>query len=79
MKRSKALIAAVPSPGTAAGSAAVSHTDSPVVLACATTRDSDVWPIPRRGEFTIRVKPTTSAGFLRTVRYATASLISARS
>ncbi len=56
MKRPNALTAAVPRPGTAAGSAAASHTLTPIVSAWAMTRESDVCPIPRRGELTTRVK-----------------------
>ena len=55
MKRSKERTAAVPSPGTAPGSAAASQTGMPIVSACARTRESDVWPIPRRGELATRV------------------------
>ena len=35
--------------------------------------------MPRRGEFTTRPNATVSAGFTSSVRYASASLISARS
>ena len=79
MKRWNAFTAAVPSPGTASGSAAASHTVMPAVLAQPITRDIEVAPIPRRGELTMRPKLTTSCGLTSTVRYATASLISARS
>ena len=79
MKRSSARTAAVPSPGTDEGSAAASHTGMPIVSAWASTRESDVCPIPRLGELATRVKDTASCGLPRTVRYAIASLISARS
>ena len=68
MKRSSARTAAVPSPGTVAGSAAASHTGMPIVSAWAMTRESDVWPIPRLGELATRVKETTSCGLARIVR-----------
>ena len=68
MKRPSARIAAPPSPGTAAGSAAASQMLAPIVCAWAMTRPSDVWPIPRRGELTTRVNETTSKGLARIVR-----------
>ena len=40
----------------------------PVVLASATTRDSDVCPMPRRGELAMRVKEIASCGLTSTVR-----------
>ena len=43
------------------------------------TRDSDVCPSPRRGEFAIRVNAFASWGLTMNVRYATRSRISARS
>ena len=79
MKRPIALRAAVPSDGTSSAAAAASHGEMPIVSACASTRESDVWPIPRLGEFAIRVNAPPSAGLTRNVRYATASLTSARS
>ena len=54
MKRSSALRAAVAEPGDVVASAA-SQTVIPIAAACASTRDSDVCPIPRRGELAIRV------------------------
>ena len=54
MNRRSDLTAAAPSPGTSSGAAASSHTVSPVVLAWASSRDTVVLPIPRRGELTIR-------------------------
>jgi hypothetical protein len=50
-----------------------------IVAAWASTRESDVCPIPRLGEFAIRVNAPPSAPLTRKLRYATASLISARS
>ena len=41
MKRPSALRAAVPSPGTLSGSAAASHTGTPIVSACESTRESE--------------------------------------
>ena len=79
MNRRSDLIAAAPRPGTSSGAAASSHTVSPVVLACESSRETVVLPIPRRGELTIRVNAPTSCGLTSTVRYAIASLISARS
>ena len=79
MKRPNALSAAVPSPGTRSGSAAASHTGTPIVSACESTRDSEVCPIPRFGELATRVNAPASCGLARNVRYAIASLISARS
>jgi hypothetical protein len=52
---------------------------SPIVLAWESSRACVCWPIPRRGELTTRVNDTASAGFAIRERYATASLISARS
>ncbi len=54
MKRPSALIAADPSPGTDAGSAAASQMLMPTVEAWVSTRESDVCPIPRRGLFATR-------------------------
>jgi hypothetical protein len=51
----------------------------PIASACAITRDSDVCPSPRRGEFAIRVNAPWSCGLTMNVRYAIASRISARS
>ena len=79
MKRPSALLAAVPSPGTLSGSAAASHTGTPIVSAKERTRESEVWPSPRFGEFATRVNAPASCGLIRKVRYAMASLISARS
>ena len=62
MKRRSAFTAAAPSPGTWSGCAAASHTGMPSEEEWASTRDSEVCPIPRRGELTTRVKLTTSAG-----------------
>ena len=79
MKRPSALRAAVPSPGTLSGSAAASHTGTPIVSACERTRESEVWPSPRLGELATRVNAPASCGLAMNVRYATASRISARS
>ena len=79
MNRRSALTAGAPSPGTCSGSEAASQIDVPIVLQNASTRDSEVEPIPRRGELTIRVNAPTSCGLTSVVRYAIASLISARS
>ena len=79
MKRPSARWAAVPSAGTSSGLTAASQGGMPIVSACASTRESDVWPMPRFGELAIRVNAPPSAGLTRNVRYATASLISARS
>ena len=79
MKRPSAFCAAVPSPGTRSGSAAASHTGTPIVSAWESTRDSEVCPSPRFGEFATRVNAPASCGLTRKVRYATASRISARS
>ena len=79
MKRRIALTAAAPSPGTPSGSAAASHTETPIVFANASSFDTEVAPIPRRGELTTRVNEPASCGLTSTVRYASASLISARS
>ena len=68
MKRPIDRTAAVPRPGTLAGSSAASQTLMPIVSACEMTRDSDVWPMPRFGELATRVKETTSCGLPRTVR-----------
>ena len=69
MKRSKALTAAVPSPGTDPGlGGRVPHRDVHASAACASTRESDVCPIPRLGELATRVKEITSYGLARTVR-----------
>ena len=68
MKRPNARCAAVPRPGTAAGSAAASQTAMPIVSACASTRESDVCPMPRRGEFATRVNEIASCGFESSVR-----------
>ncbi len=46
MKRRSALTAAAPRPGTCSGSAAASQTGSPIVSAWASTRESEVWPMP---------------------------------
>ena len=77
MKRPSALRAAVVSPGMSLSAA--SQTEIPSASACASTRDIDVCPSPLRGEFAIRVNAAPSCGLTRNVRYATASLISARS
>jgi hypothetical protein len=66
MKRSSALRAAVPRPGTSP--AAASHTGMPSVSAWESTRDSDVCPIPRRGELAIRPNAPASCGLTRNVR-----------
>ena len=79
MNRRSALTAGAPSPGTCSGSEAASQIDVPVVLQNASTRESEVEPTPRRGEFTIRVNAPASWGFTSVVMYAIASLISARS
>ena len=80
MNRRSALIAAAPEArAPARASAAASQIGLPIVFANASTRDIDVAPIPRRGELTIRVNAPTSCGLTSTVRYAIASLISARS
>mgnify|MGYP001792031388 CR=1 FL=1 len=71
--------AAAPGPGRPVRAVARSHAAARVVLAWASGRESVVEPIPRRGELTIRVNAPTSCGLTSTVRYATASLISARS
>ena len=68
MKRPSALTAAVPRPGTAAGVAAASQIVMPIVWACVRTRESDVWPMPRRGVFATRWKLTASCGFASSVR-----------
>ena len=79
MKRRSAFCAAAPSAGTDSGSAAASQTGIPIVSAWLSTRESDVWPIPRRGELATRVNAFASCGLTRKVRYAIASRISARS
>ena len=79
MNRPSAFCAAVPSPGTASGASAASHTGTSIESACESTRDSEVWPRPRFGELAIRVKAPWSCGLTMKVRYAIASLISARS
>ena len=81
MKRDIALRAAAPSPGTPStvASIAASQIELSIVAAWVSTRDTDVVPSPRLGELTIRWNATTSCGFCRKVRYASASLISARS
>jgi hypothetical protein len=68
MKRPSAFCAAVPSPGTDPGSAAASQTGMPIVSACESTRESDVCPNPRRGEFAIRVNALASCGLTMKVR-----------
>ena len=68
MKRSTALMAAAPRPGTCWGSAATSQIDSPMVFAYPAMRPCDVWPIPRRGELTMRPKATASAWLTSSVR-----------
>ena len=50
------------------GSAAASHTGTPIVSAWLSTRDSDVCPSPRRGELAIRVNALASCGLTRNVR-----------
>ena len=79
MKRCSAFTAAVPSAVTSSGAAAASHTGIPIVSAYDSTRESDVCPSPRFGELAIRVNAPASCGLTRNVRYAIASLISARS
>ena len=79
MKRLSALTAAPPRPGTCSGSAAASQIEIPSVFACDSTRETEVFPIPRRGLLTIRVNEPASCGLTSTCRYAIASLISARS
>ena len=68
MKRANARRAAVPSVGTPSASAAASHGVIPIVSACASTRESDVCPIPRFGALAIRVNAPPSAGLTRNVR-----------
>ena len=68
MNRRSALTAAAPSAGTCSGSEAASQIDMPIVFANASRRDTDVDPIPRRGELTIRVNAPTSWGLTITVR-----------
>jgi len=51
-----------------AGSAAASQTEIPIVSAWEITRDSEVCPMPRRGELATRVKETTSCPLPRIVR-----------
>ena len=60
MNRVSDLTALAPRPGICSAAAAASHTDTPIVAECATIRDSEVRPSPRRGELTIRVNATTS-------------------
>ena len=79
MNRRSALTAAAPRFGTCSGSDAASQTEVPVVLVKASRRDIEVEPIPRRGALTIRVNAPASCGFTSVIRYAIASLISARS
>ena len=79
MKRLSAFCAAVPSPGTASGCSAASHTGTSIESAWLSTRDSDVCPSPRLGELAIRVNAPWSCGLTMKIRYAIASLISARS
>ena len=67
-KRSSAFTAAGPRPGTSSGTAAISITGSPIVFACASTRLTVVWPMPRLGVFTTRAKETESAGLVSNVR-----------
>ena len=62
MKRSKAPHRGGASAGTAAGLEATSQIGSPVVLAWAITRPSDVCPIPRRGLLATREKAPRSCG-----------------
>ena len=62
MKRRSAFTAAAPRPGICSGAAAASHTETPTAAAWASTRASEVWPSPRRGELAMRVKLTTSNG-----------------
>ena len=45
-----------------------SQSDQPMLAAWAVRRSSVVWPIPRRGRFTIRRSDTSSAGFPMTWR-----------
>ena len=61
MKRPSALTAGLPSVGTVSGSAATSHGVEPIVSAWASTRESDVCPMPRLGELAIRVNAPPSA------------------
>ena len=68
MNRPSAFCAAVPSCGTRSGCSAASHGVMPIVSAWASTRDSDVWPIPRFGELATRVKAPPSAGLIRKIR-----------
>ncbi len=77
MNRASAFEAGFASPGISRSAASQGVISS--AAAYASTRDSDVCPIPRRGEFAIRVNAPASCGLTRNVRYATASLISARS
>ena len=79
MKRPTALTAAAPRPGTISGRSAISQTTSPTVFAWFRIRACVVSPMPRFGELTMRPKATASLGFVSQVRYASASLISARS
>ena len=69
MKRPIALIAARPRPGHPLGRRrATSQTGSPSVAAWAITRESEVWPIPRRGLLATRVKLIWSAGLASSER-----------
>ena len=77
MKRASDLRAAVAMPGMS--EIAASQTEISSIAAKLSTRDIDVCPSPRRGEFAIRVNAVPSCGLTRNVRYCTASLISARS
>ena len=47
---------------------AASQTEMPIASACASTRDIEVWPRPRLGEFAIRVNAVPSCGLTRNVR-----------
>ena len=75
-RTARALAVATPA---ASGSAVASQSEMPSDSACVTIRLIVVSPIPRRGRFAIRISATASLGLFISERYATASLISARS
>jgi hypothetical protein len=73
-----AFSGAAPIPASS-GRPIASQSEMPCASAKVCRRASDASPIPRRGRFAIRASETASYGLSIVCRYATASLISARS
>src|SRR5262245_50221442 len=79
MKPCTAIDAFGPSDSLAMHAAAASQSDEPAPFACSRMMSSDFAPMPRVGRFTTRSNEASSRRLESSRRYASASLISARS